>query len=108
MKENVNNGNMITPILFPYDPEQYWQQVRQIIREEVRQLEKQKEKSTQYETPGLTYKPLYKIAEVCSLFQITKPTIYEWIKHGKLKPFKIQSRVYFLWQDIQQLLLKQI
>jgi hypothetical protein len=26
------------------------------------------------------------------------------VKHGKLKPFKIRSRVYFLWQDIQQLL----
>ncbi|TWI85757.1 excisionase family DNA binding protein [Lacibacter cauensis] len=108
MKEQVKNGTIITPMLFPYDPEQYWQQVRQIIREEVSNLETQKEKSISYETPGLTYKPLYKIAEVCSLFQITKPTIYEWIKHGKLKPHKIRSRVYFLWQDIQQLLLKQI
>ncbi|WP_367115549.1 helix-turn-helix domain-containing protein [Chitinophaga sp. CB10] len=31
-------------------------------------------------------------------------TIYDWIKHGKLKPYKIRSRVYFLWNDIQQLL----
>ncbi len=91
-------------MLFPYDPEQYWQQVRQIIREEVSNIEKQKSVSTSYETPGLTNKPLYKIAEVCTLFQVTKPTIYDWVKHGKLKPFKIRSRVYFLWQDIQQLL----
>jgi excisionase family DNA binding protein len=53
---------------------------------------------------GLTYKPLYKIAEVCALFHVSKPTIYDWIKHEKLKPYKIRSRVYFLWQDIQQLL----
>ena len=38
------------------------------------------------------------------MFQVTKPTIYDWIRHGKLKPFKVRSRVYFLWQDIQKLL----
>jgi len=104
MKEFVSTGHPTTPILFPYDPELYWQQVRQIIREEVSNAEKLRLIYPSYETPGLTYKPLYKIAEVCSMFHVTKPTIYEWIKHGKLKPFKIRSRVYFLWQDIQQLL----
>lgn len=104
MKGSVSNGNPLTPMLFPYEPEQYWQQIRQIIREEVGQAEKQRAVLPTYETPGLTYKPLYKIAEVCSLFHVTKPTIYDWVKHGKLKPFKIRSRVYFLWQDIQQLL----
>ena len=58
----------------------------------------------EYETFGMTCKPLYKIAEVCAMFYVSKPTIYDWIKHGKLKPYKIRSRVYFLWQDIQQLL----
>lgn len=104
MKESVSNGNSVTPMLFPYEPEQYWQQVRQIIREEVNNVEKQRPTSTTYEILGLTYKPLFKIAEVCALFHVTKPTIYDWVKHGKLKPFKIRSRVYFLWQDIQQLL----
>jgi excisionase family DNA binding protein len=104
MKESVSNGNTVTPILFPYQPEEYWRQIRQIIREEVNNREKQKVVPAMYDTPGLTYKPLYKIAEVCTLFQITKPTIYDWVKHGKLKPYKIRSRVYFLWQDIQQLL----
>ena len=104
MKDFVSNGNVVTPMLFPYEPEQYWQQVRQIIREEVSNIEKKNPVSPNYETPGLTYKPLYKMAEVCALFHVTKPTIYDWVKHGKLKPFKIRSRVYFLWLDIQQLL----
>lgn len=104
MKENVKNELQTTPILFPYNPELYWHEIRKIIREEVNNLEKQKVQETSYETPGLTYKPLYKISEVCSLFHISKPTIYDWVKHGKLKPYKIRSRVYFLWQDIQQLL----
>jgi len=104
MKDLTANGNLVTPILFPYDPEHFWQSIRQIVREEVSSVEKQRPVSSTYETPGLTYKPLYKIAEVCSLFHVTKPTIYDWVRHGKLKPFKIRSRVYFLWQDIERLM----
>ena len=104
MKDYVQNGSPVTPMLFPYDPNQYWNQIRQIIREEVSSLEKAKAAAPLYETPGLTYKPLFKISELCSLFQVTKPTIYDWVKHGKLKPFKIRSRVYFLWQDVQELM----
>ncbi len=104
MKDYVSTGNVVTPMLFPYEPDQYWNRVRQVIREEVNNAENRRPLSPSYETPGLTYKPLYKIAEVCTLFHVTKPTIYDWVKHGKLKPFKIRSRVYFLWQDIQQLL----
>jgi len=104
MKESLSNGKTVTPILFPFEPEQFWRSIRQIIREELIQAEKQKPVAPSYETPGLAYKPLYKIAEVCALFKVTKPTIYDWVRHGKLKPFKIRSRVYFLWQDIQNLL----
>jgi len=104
MKDLTANGNLVTPILFPYDPEHFWQSIRQIVREEVSLIEKQRPVSPTYDTPGLTYKPLFKIAEVCSLFHVTKPTIYDWVRHGKLKPFKIRSRVYFLWQDIERLM----
>lgn len=44
------------------------------------------------------------MAEVCQLFHVSKPTIYDWVRLGKLKPYKIRSRVYFLWQDISVLL----
>ncbi len=104
MKENVSYGNPVTPMLFPYEPKQFWQSIRQIIREEVQSVDRQKPNLPSFETPGLTSKPLYKIAEVCALFHVTKPTIYDWVKHGKLKPYKIRSRVYFLSADIQQLL----
>ena len=104
MKEIMSNGNVVTPMLFPYEPEQFLKSIRQIIREEVNNIERQKPVQPSFETHGMTYKPLYKIAEVCALFHVTKPTIYDWVKHGKLKPFKIRSRVYFLWRDIQQLI----
>ncbi|MBN8876928.1 MAG: helix-turn-helix domain-containing protein [Sphingobacteriales bacterium] len=94
-----------TPMLFPISPDQFWQTMRQVIREEISQLTRKNSPDTSYQTPGLQEKPLYKMAELCSLLQISKPTIYEWIRHGKLKPYKIRSRVYFLWQDVQQLIV---
>ncbi len=99
-------NNSITPMLFPYEPDKFWMMMQQMIREEVSKATTNlsKNQSNIYETPGLTYKPLYKMQEVCSLFKVTKPTIYDWIKHGKLKPHKIRSRVYFLWNDLQGLL----
>lgn len=106
MQELMKSGN--TPMLFPYDPVEYWQNIRQIIREEVSKMEKEKPApGLLLETPGLTYKPLLKISELCTLFQVTKPTIYGWIKIGKIKPVKVRSRVYFLWQDVTHLMSNQ-
>ncbi|RFS20221.1 DNA-binding protein [Chitinophaga silvatica] len=103
MEKNEKYVQTAAPMLFPIEPEQFWQMLRILVREEVNRLLKPGQAPT-FQTPGLTYKPLFKITEVCELLHITKPTIYEWIRHGKLKPYKIQSRVYFLWQDIQLLL----
>ncbi len=93
-------------MLFPIEPEKFWQQVRLIIREELSHAAKKtsRHENSTYETPGLNYKPLYRIGELCQVFSISRLTIYSWIKDGKLKPFKIRRRVYFLWNDIQQLL----
>ena len=38
------------------------------------------------------------------MFSVSRPIIYEWIKHGQLKPYKVQLRLYFLWKDIKILL----
>ncbi len=97
--------NNAVPILIPLDPEEFWTQIRGIIREEVQKNNAGQVTSvTLMETPGLSEKPLYNMQEVCRLFRITKPTIYEWIKHGKLRPVKIRSRVYFLGSEIKQLM----
>ena len=104
MKDLSNISKASVPMLFPFEPVQFLESIRQIIREETARSDQQKQAPPDYSTPGLEYKPLYKIAEVCAMFHVTKPTIYDWIKHGKLKPFKVRSRVYFLWQDIKKLL----
>lgn len=96
-------------MLFPIKPELFWKEMRQIIRDEIKKVETNHNapKTSSFETPGLTYKPLYKMTELCQVFQVSRPTIYDWIKHGRLKPYKIQSRVYFLWDDIQKLIVPQ-
>ena len=99
------DNNMSVPILIPLEPNEFWKEIRAIVREEVSRDRKEKTMQENImDTPGLTEKPLYKINEVCSLFQVTKPTIYEWIKQGKLKRIKIRSRVYFLNSEIKQLM----
>ena len=93
------------PILIPLQPEDFWAQMRLIIREEVAKSQQgQSSIISLMETPGLTEKPLFKMQEICSLFRISKPTIYDWIKNGKLKRIKIRSRVYFLGSDIRSLM----
>lgn len=93
------------PMLFPFEPDEFWEQMRRIIREEVSKSGKEPAQLfNDMSVPGLIEKPLYKIQEICSLFKVTKPTIYDWIKHGKLKRVKIRSRVYFLGSDIRQLM----
>lgn len=104
MQSKEATEQMPTPMLFPIDPEVFWQRMRILVREEVQALVKKELTTSQFQTPGMTYKPLFKISEVCKMFEITRPTLYEWIKVGKLKPYKIRSRVYFLWNDIQQLI----
>jgi excisionase family DNA binding protein len=85
------------PMLLPYDPSEFLNQIRNIIKEEINKVDKGTvHKTSEYSTPGLTQKPLYKITEVCRLFNVSRPTIYDWIKHGKLKPYKVRSRLYFL------------
>ena len=93
------------PILIPVNLDEFWLKVREIIREEINRTQQcATTRPVILDVPGLTEKPLFKIQEVCSLFKVTKPTIYDWIKHGKLKRVKIRSRVYFLGNDIRQLM----
>lgn len=38
---------------------------------------------------------LLKASEVCAMFKISKPTLYNWMNHGKLPSIKIESRRFF-------------
>ena len=83
-------------------PEEYWRKLSETMDRLLN--EKLKQSSYPSPPPGMTTRPLLSIKEVCDLFQITKPTIYEWTRHGKLKPYKVRARVYFLMADIEALI----
>lgn len=89
-------------MLIPFDPDEFWDRMRKILNEEIGQLKGRNLHLMQ--TPGLTEKPLYKIAEICELFKITRPTLDDWVRHGKLRKLKVRSRVYFLGKDIERIL----
>lgn len=99
--------NSTVPILMPYEPAEFWGLLRQIVQEEVRQLQVPKKPAvnTFNYTPGLTEKPLYTTGEICQLFKVSRSTVYEWVKLGKLRKVKVRSRAYFVGYEVQQLLL---
>jgi excisionase family DNA binding protein len=89
-------------MLFPMEPAEFWRHLKTIIEEVVDQKNSRISKQSSLQDSPL--KKLLKTKEVCELFQVSKPTIYEWLKQGKLKSIKIGSRRYFLWQDIEELI----
>jgi excisionase family DNA binding protein len=100
--DKVKSEIYSAPVLFPYSPEIFWEQLRKILREEL-EVMNAINPAAAFATPGMENKPLYKIEELCKMFSVSKPTIYEWIKQGTLRPFKVHSRVFFLWEDVRGL-----
>ena len=87
------------PMLFPITPSEFWKQIRIIIEQVIdEKLSEQKIPSTNSHLPE---KALLKASDVCNIFQVSKPTLYEWLKQNKLKSFKIKSRRYFSRADIE-------
>ncbi len=94
------------PMLFPYDPDELWEKVRELFRSELQKAQTGKEQPVSYEVQGLAQKPLYKASEVCKILTISRQTLHVWVKEGLLKQYKIKSRVFFLWNDIEKLIQK--
>lgn len=91
-----------TPMLFPIAPVEFWKQIRTTIEEVI--TEKLNQQAFQVSTSHLPDKALLKASEVCKIFQVSKPTLYEWLKQKKLKSFKIQSRRYFSRIEIEAII----
>ena len=91
-----------TPMLFPITPSEFWKQIKIIIENVI--AEKLSQQKVPPPTTHLPQKALLKVSDVCEIFQISKPTLYEWLKQEKLKSFKIHSRRYFNRTDIDDLI----
>jgi len=90
---------MEAQVLIPMEAEVFWDKMRSLIEEVIN--ERDIKSASSNDTPQLL-----KVKEVCELFQISKPTIYEWIRKGQLRSIKIESRRFFLVDDIQHLIRK--
>lgn len=92
-----------TPMLFPVSPTEFWKQIKTMM-EEVVDAKLSSAVNAEKRAGDLPEKTLLKLAEVCTLFRVSKPTLYEWMKQEKLKSFKIRSRRYFSRVDIEALI----
>jgi len=90
---------MEAQVLIPMEAEVFWDKMRSLIEEVIK--ERYMKSASSNDAPQLL-----KMKEVCELFQISKPTIYEWIRKGQLRSIKIESRRFFLVDDIQHLIRK--
>lgn len=46
----------------------------------------------------------YKIEDVCDLLQVSKITIYRWIKSGKIIAYKVGKSYLFKIEDVHKLI----
>jgi predicted DNA-binding transcriptional regulator AlpA len=94
------------PMLFPMAPGEFWKQIKSTIEEVVN--EKINQSFQPPPTDHLPEKTLLKMSDVCIIFQISKPTLYEWLRQDKLRSFKVKSRRYFLKTDIEAMIQREI
>lgn len=87
------------PMMFPFPQEEFWERLT-IVIEKVLEA-KLRTPTNQKPTDHLPDKALLKVSEVCQIFQVSKPTLYGWMKEGRLKSFKVRSRRYFSRVDIE-------
>jgi predicted DNA-binding transcriptional regulator AlpA len=87
-----------TPMLFPIAPSEFWKKIRAVVTEKL---------NPQSQSPNnihLPEKALLKATDVYEIFQVSKPTLYAWLKQKRLKSFKIMSRRYFLPAETEALI----
>ncbi len=92
-----------TPMLFPMAPGEFWKQIKATVEEVVKANINQ----TSFQPPPTDHLPekaLLKLSDVCAVFQVSKPTLYDWLRQNKIKSFKIKSRRYFLRADIEAMI----
>lgn len=89
-------------MLFPIAPSEFWKQIKIIIEDVI--AEKLSQQKLSPPNNHLPEKTLLKPSDVCEIFQVSKPTLYEWLKQKKLKSFKIMSRRYFVRAEIEALI----
>ena len=90
---------MSTQLYAIKDAEELLDKFREIIKEEITKNAK--------EPSDFKESPFIKIDEVCKILQVTKPTIYQWVKKDLINIYKVSSRSYFNKEEILDFLKSQ-
>ena len=77
-----------TPMLFPIAPSEFWKQIKIIIEDVI--AEKLTQQKISPPNNHLPEKNLLKPSDVCEIFQVSKPTLYEWLRQKKLKSLRAE------------------
>lgn len=85
--------------LFPMNPEWFLQYVRRSIREELESIQ-----STTSTTEPSSHTDLLTAKETCIFLDVTRKTLRDWEKQGRLMPVRIGRRVYYRRSDIEKAL----
>ncbi|HMG67717.1 MAG TPA: helix-turn-helix domain-containing protein, partial [Chitinophagaceae bacterium] len=85
-------------MLFPIEPKEFWQKLKAIVEQVVIEHKNTVPLLQAFDKNG--QRPLLKVYEVCAMFKISKPTLYDWMAQGKLPSVKIESRRFFRWEDV--------
>lgn len=89
-------------MLFPMEPKEFWQKLKMIVEQVVIEHSNTVPLLNALDKNG--QRPLLKASEVCAMFKISKPTLYDWMNQGKLSSIKIESRRFFRWEDVEKLI----
>ena len=89
------------PMMVLMTQTEFWDKMQSVVEKVV---EAKLSTVTSSNSTQIPEKALLKASEVCTIFQISKPTLYEWLKQNKIASFKIQSRRYFSRQDIEAII----
>ena len=90
------------PMMVPMTQTEFWDKMQSVVEKVVEA--KLTTPTSSISASLIPEKALLKASEVCTIFQISKPTLYEWLKQNKIASFKIQSRRYFSRQDIEAII----
>ena len=86
-------------VLFPYEPEVFWEQMRRLIQEEMGKTHSAQTASLPVEEPLLQRK------EIAAKLKISLVTLHDWMNRG-LPSHKQRGRVYFLYSEVMEYIKK--
>jgi predicted DNA-binding transcriptional regulator AlpA len=89
-------------IFFPMEPKEFWQKLKTIVEQVVIEHNSNAPLFNSPDANGQRH--LLKANDVCAIFRISKPTLYEWMSQGKIASIKIESRRFFRWEDVEKLI----